>query len=167
MVIYGMLVLFPLWDSFGLTPRAQKPDIGTIASSLSSAMSSITSALERLPSSNSLRYLPSCHSFIQRIYMALRGNRDLCVSFLRRCADYGEKVIGCRFSPIALPICFRVTALRDLRERTMRSWSEMTGVSAVNAASVQGLSSYQSAPFWSLPLTQVALLFIRFPKVRK
>jgi len=49
----------------------------------------------------------------------------------------------------------------------MRSWSEMTGVSAVNAASVQGLSSYQSAPFWSLPLTQVALLFIRFPKVRK
>ena len=124
----------------------QGADIGTIASSLSSAMSSVTSALERLPSTNSLKYLPSCQSSIQQVYLALRGNRDLCLSFLRRCADYGEKVIGCRLSCTAMSIPFRVMASHDLRERAMRLLSETTDVSAENAASVQGLSSYQLAP---------------------
>src|SRR6266576_470907 len=101
-------------------------------------MSSVTSALERLPSTNSLKYLPSCQSSIQRVYLTLRGNRDLCLSFLRRCADYGEKVIGCRLSSTVLPTPFSVMVSYDLRERTVRFQSEMTGISAENAASIQG-----------------------------
>ena len=99
-------------------------------------MSSVTSALERLPSTTSLKYLSSCQSSIQRVYLALRGNRDLCLSFLRRCADYGEKVIGCRLSFTALPTPFRVMASHDLRERTIRLLSEATDVSVENAAGV-------------------------------
>jgi hypothetical protein len=76
--------------------------------------------------------------------LALRGNRDACLSFLRHCADYGEKVIGCRLSSTAFPTPFRVMASHDLRERTMRPLSETTNVSVENAASVQGLSLYQS-----------------------
>ncbi len=131
--------------SFRLTP-AQEADIGTIASSLSSAMSSVTSALERLPSTNSLKYLSSCQSSIQRVYLALRGNRDLCLSFLRRCADYGEMVIGWCITFTALPASFRMMASHDLRERIMRLTSETTDVSVENVASVQGLSSYQPTP---------------------
>src|SRR6266446_3315891 len=113
-----------------------------IASSLSSTMNSITSVLERLPSSNSLKFLPSCQSSVQRVYLALRGNRDLCLSFIQRCADYAENVIGCRLSSLALPLSFRLTDLHNLRERTMRPRSEVAGVSVENVASVQGLSSY-------------------------
>lgn len=106
-------------------------------------MSSVTSALERLPSTNSLKYLPSCQPSIQRVYLSLRGNRDLCLSLLRRCADYGEKVIGCRLSSTVLSEPFHVMASHDLRERTMRLLSETIEVSVENAASVQGLSSCQ------------------------
>jgi hypothetical protein len=105
-------------------------------------MGSLTSALERLLSSYSLKRLPSCRSFIQRVYVAFAANSDLCLSFLRRCVDYGEKVIGCRLPSIPLPAPFGVMATYDLRERTVGFQSEMTGISAENAASVQGRSSY-------------------------
>ncbi|KAN0113637.1 hypothetical protein V8E52_007563 [Russula decolorans] len=124
---------------------SREADIGTIASSLSFAMSSVTSALERVPSTNSLKYLSSCQSSIQRVYLALRGNRDACLSFLRHCADYGEKVIGCRLSSTAFPTPFRVMASHDLRERTMRPLSETTNVSVENAASVQGSRKFKAA----------------------
>jgi hypothetical protein len=119
-------------------------------------MSSVTSALERLPSTNSLKDLSSCRSSIQRVYLPLQGNRDLCLSFLRCCADYGEKVVDCRLSSTALPALFRVMASHDLREQTMRLLSETTDVSVENTASVQGLSSYQSTP--GLFLIQVGRL---------
>ena len=120
-------------------------------------MSSVTSALERLPSTNSLKYLSSCQSSIQRVYLALRGNRDACLSFLRRCADYGDEVVSCYRSSTALPTPFRVMASHDLRERTMRPLSETTDISVENVTSVQGLSSYQSMPKW-LFLTRMGRL---------
>jgi hypothetical protein len=120
-----------------------------IAISLSSTMGSLTSALDRLLSSYSLKYLPSCQPSIQRVYVAFAANSDLCLSFLRRCVDYGEKVIGCRLHPTPLPASFRVMTSYNLRERTVRFQSEMTGISAENAASVQGQSSssYRSTLF--------------------
>jgi hypothetical protein len=110
-------------------------------------MCSLTSALKRFPSSTSLRYSQSGQSPTQRVYLASAANRDLCLSFLRRCADYGEKVIGCRLPSIASPTSFRVMASHDLRERTMRLRSEMTGVSVENATLVQGLPSYLLTAF--------------------
>ena len=114
---------------------------------MSSAMKSLTSALEYVTSSNSLKYLRSDagRSFMQRVYVAFAANSDLCFSFLQKCADYGGKAIGWPLPPIALPTSLRVMASHDLRERTMRLRSEMTYVE--NAASVQGLSSYQLTHF--------------------
>jgi len=74
--------------------------------------------------------------------VASEANGDLCRSFLRRCVDYVEKVTGCRLPSIPLPAPISVMASYDLRERTVRSPSEMTGISAENAPSVQGQSSY-------------------------
>ena len=74
--------------------------------------------------------------------MAFAANSDLCLSLLRRCVDYGEKVIGCHFPYIPLPTPIRMMASYDLRERTVRFQLEMTGISAGNAAGVQGQSSY-------------------------
>ena len=114
---------------------------------MSSAMGSLTSALERVTSSNSLKYLRSDvgRSFMQRVYEAFAANSDLCLSFLQKCADYGGKAIGWHLPAIALPKSLRVMASHDLRERTMRLQSEMTSVE--NAVSVQGLSLYQLTRF--------------------
>jgi hypothetical protein len=109
---------------------------------MSSAMGSLTSALECVTSSNSIKYLQSDigRSFMQQVYVAFAANSDLCFSFLQKCADYGERAIG--LPPIASPTPLRVMASHDLQERTMRLRSEMTCVSVENATSVQGPSSY-------------------------
>ena len=109
---------------------------------MSSAMSSLTSALDRVTLSESVNYLRSGRSSIQPVYIAFEANRDICLDFLRRCADYGEKTFTWCSPSIASPMPPHVGAPHDLRERTMRLWSERTGVSAKNAASVQGPSSY-------------------------
>jgi hypothetical protein len=121
-----------------------------IASTLSSAMGLLTSALERLSSSNSLKYSQSGRSSIQRVYVAFAANSDLCLSFLRQCVDYGEKVVSWRLPSIA---SLHVVASNDLRERTMRLRSEMRNASGENATSVQGLSLHQPTRFW-LSLTR-------------
>ena len=118
-----------------------------MAFSLSSAMGSLTSALGRLTSSDSVKYSRLGRSSIQQVYVAFAANSDLCLSFLRRCANYGEKVIGSRIPSITPPSSSCVDAPHDLRERTMKLLSEMTGVSVDNVASVQGLSSYPSTGF--------------------
>ncbi|KAF8486068.1 hypothetical protein DFH94DRAFT_166762 [Russula ochroleuca] len=134
------------------TSSSKDADIGAIASSMSSVMGSLTSALECVTSSNSLKYLPSGtaigRSSMQRVYVAFVSNNDLCFSFLQKCADYGEKAIGWRLPPIASPTSLRVMASHDLRERTMRCMrlrSKMTHVSVENAASVQGSRKFTAA----------------------
>ena len=107
-------------------------------------MGSLMSALDRLHSSNSLKYSRFGSSSIQSAYVASAANSDLCLLLLRRCADYGEKVFA--WHPPITPMPSRVGAPHDLLERTMKLLSEMrsvsVGVSAKNnAASVQGLSS--------------------------
>jgi hypothetical protein len=114
-------------------------------------MGSLTSALERLASSKSFKKYYSQsdlgRSSIQRVYLAFAANRDMCLSFLRQCADYGEEVIRWPLPSVALPTSLCMMASHDLRERIMRLRSEMTRVSGENTASVQGLSSYQLTPF--------------------
>src|SRR6266446_2792594 len=107
-------------------------------------MDSLTSALGRLYSSNSLKYLQPIQSSIQRVYVTFAANSDLCLSFIQRCIGYGEEVIGWRLPSIPLPMPLRVIASHELWERALRLQSEMTGGSVEIAASVQGLSSYQS-----------------------
>ena len=110
-------------------------------------MGSLTIALDRLPSSDSVKYSRSGLSSIRQVYVAFAANNDLCLSFLRRCADYGEKVIGWRLPSTDLPTLSCADTPHDLREWTMRFLVEMMGISADNVASIQGLSSYQSARF--------------------
>jgi hypothetical protein len=118
-------------------------------------MGSLTSALDRLCSTNSLKYLRSGRSFIQRVYVAFAANSDVCLTFLQQCADYAEKVFALCLPSIASPTPSRAGTLHNLRERTMRLRSEMTGVSVENVASVQGLSLYNETFWWS-PLTNWA-----------
>ncbi|KAF8461764.1 hypothetical protein DFH94DRAFT_71123 [Russula ochroleuca] len=124
---------------------SKEADIGAIASSFSSAMGLLTSALDRLHSSGSLKYSQLGPSSIQRIYVTFAANKDVCLTLLQRCADYGVKLIG--LPSVALPTSLRVMTSQDLWERTMRLRFEMTEVSMEKAASVQGLSSYHVTPF--------------------
>jgi hypothetical protein len=131
--------------------RVQGVDLGAIASSLSSISGSFGEALERISSSVSLRYSPWSRSSFQRVYVAFAANSDLCLSFLRRCADYGEKVSTWCLSFNASPIYSRVGGPHDLQERTVRLLSEATGISTENVASIKGLFSYESTPV--IPIT--------------
>jgi hypothetical protein len=109
----------------------------------------LKSALERVTSSDSLKYSLSGRSSFQQAYVAFAANRDVCLSFLRQCADYGDKVSAvCRPSMApATSSPSRVGAPYELRERTMRLQFEMAGVSTENAADIQGLSSYRLTTF--------------------
>ena len=108
-------------------------------------MGLLASALDRLPLSDSVKYSRSGQSPIRQVYVAFAANSDLCVSFLRRCADYGEKVVGWHLPSTDLPTLSCVNTPHDLRERTIRFLAEMMGISVDNVASIQGLS-YQSTP---------------------
>jgi hypothetical protein len=147
----------------------QGVDLGAIASSLSTTSGSFGDALERISSSASLRYSPMSQSSFQRAYVAFAANSDLCLSFLRRCADYGEKMFTCCLSFNASPISSRVGVLHDLRERTARLLSEATGISTENVASVTGLSLYESTS--TIPITDrsshFCSLFNRVATVQK
>jgi len=119
-------------------------DLGEIASSLSPTIGSLEEALELVASTDSLRYAQLGRTSFQRVYVGFAGNRDLCLSFLRDCVDYGEKVFSwCIFS-IGSPTSSRVGSPHDLQERTMRLRSEMTGVSVENATSVQGSRKFKA-----------------------
>ena len=85
---------------------------------------------------------------IQGVYVAFAANRDVCHSFLRRCAEYGEKLLALsrRFT-IASPTSARVGTPYKLPERTMRLRSKMTGVSTEYYPNVQGLSAYHLTSF--------------------
>ena len=115
---------------------------------MSSAVGLLTSALDRLPSSKSVQYLRLGRSSIQRVYVAFAANSDLCLSFIQRCANYGEKVFACCSPSISLPASPHVGAPYDLRERTMRLLSETKGFSAENAVFFQGTSLYKLSPFY-------------------
>jgi hypothetical protein len=74
--------------------------------------------------------------------VAFAANSDLCLSFLRLCVAYGERVFTWCLPSIVSPTSLRAMAPHDLWERTIRLRSEVTGISVENAATVQGLSSY-------------------------
>ncbi|KAH9983591.1 hypothetical protein BJV77DRAFT_286295 [Russula vinacea] len=71
----------------------------------------------------------------------------MCLSFLRQCAEYGDRVsavcLRSMASPTSSPIC--AGAPYELRERTMRLQSEMIGVSTENAAGIQGSRKFKAA----------------------
>ena len=119
----------------------QGVDLGAIASSLSTTSGSFGEALECIDSSASLRYSPLSRFPFQQAYVAFEANSDVCLSFLRNCAEYGEKMFTWCLSFNASPISSRVG---DLQEATARLLSEVTGISTENGASVEGLSSYES-----------------------
>ena len=124
----------------------QGVDLGAIASSLSSTSCSFGIALDRISSCDSYRYSPLSRPSFQRAYVGFAASSDLCLSFLRDCAHYGEKVFTWCFSFIASPASSPVGGPQDLRERTARLLSEATGISTENVTSVKGLSSYVSIP---------------------
>ena len=82
---------------------------------------------------------------MRQVYVAFAANSDLCRSFLRRCADYGEKMIGGRLPSTNWSTLSCVDTPHDLRERTMKFLAKMTGISVNNVASIQG-PSFQSTP---------------------
>jgi len=125
----------------------QGADIGAIAVSLSLAMGSLCRALKRIRSSASLEHVSySGLPLLLRVELAFSGDCDQCLSFLRRCTEYGEIVTEFCTFPSALPTSSHLEDLQELRERILGLQFETTVVSAKSVVVVQGLSSYQLTP---------------------
>ena len=92
-----------------------------------------------MSSSASLQYSPLGRSSFQQVYIAFAGNSDLCLSLLRNCADYEEKVFIWCFPSIASPSSPRAVAAYDIRERSTELRSEVTGVSAQIIETFEGM----------------------------
>ena len=133
------LLLQFVYFSFGLTYliliMLQGADLGAIASSLSTTMGSLENALERMFSSASLQYSQLGRSSFQRVYIAFAGNSDLCLSFLRHCVDYGEKVFSWRLASISSPTS---DVPHDPPERITVRRPEVTGESSKSLEGVGG-----------------------------
>lgn len=82
-------------------------------------------------------------SSFQRVYVAYLGNSDLCLSFIRHCVDYGEKVFAWHLASVA-STSSHVGAAHGLRERITGLRSNAVGSSAEIVVSARGLSSCRS-----------------------
>ena len=104
-------------------------------------MGSLEENLKLIRSSASLEHISySGLSLVLRVEIAFARNNDLCLAFLRRCANYRDFVGVFYNPPITLATSSRVVASHDLCERAMRPPFETTSVSAENADGVEGLS---------------------------
>jgi hypothetical protein len=99
-----------------------------------------------MSSSASLHYSQFGRSYFQRVYVAFAGNSDLCLSVLRHCADYGEKVFTWCFPSITSPTTSQVgfPHVTGLRERATGLRPEVTGVSAKRLKTLEGVGSVGS-----------------------
>jgi hypothetical protein len=134
----------PVRSNF-LTPSSTGVYLGEIAFSLSSTIDSLGEALERISSSASLQYSElRGRSDFERVYIAFAGNSDMCLSFLCKCADYGEKAFAWCFPSIASPASTRVGTPYDVGERSMGLRSEVTeGMGGVGAL-LRGLATHHT-----------------------
>jgi hypothetical protein len=123
------------------TDCVQGVDLREISSSLSSAINSLGEALEHISSSASLQYSLSGLSYFQRVYVAFAGHSDLCLSLLRNCADYGEKVFIWCFPSISSPTSSQVDIphVTGLPERATGLCPELTGASAKSSKTLEGM----------------------------
>jgi hypothetical protein len=123
-----------------------------IASSLSSSMSLLQKGLNLVRSSATLEHVSySGYSLILKLGLAFTKHRDMCLQFLRHCADYRDNVVAFHAAPTVSPVPSPVPVVEslDLRERGnggMRPQFE-TSVSAETSTRVKGPFSYQFTHF--------------------
>jgi len=119
-------------------------DIGSIASSLSSAMGFLSEALKRIRSSATFEHVSySGLPLVLQVDLAFSGDCGQCLSFLRRCAEYGEIVTTFCSLHSSWPTYPHLEGSQDLRDRILGLRFKTTVVSAKGAVIVDGLSSYK------------------------
>lgn len=117
---------------------AQGADLGTIASTVSPALSTLKGWLQRIHESASVANM-SLAPILQAEF-GLAQNSNLCFNFFRRCVEFGEMVIASSAALVDYPAFPRVRASSVLLGHAMVAIGETSGVSAGDNAVSQGLS---------------------------
>ena len=121
----------------------QGADLGAIASSLFPALNTLKGWLQRIQESASVEYSNISLVPILRAKYELVKNKDLCLTFFRRCVEFGEMVAESS-APLINRLAFsRVRSSTGLLERAMALETEVSVVSAENDSPSQGPSSVQ------------------------
>jgi hypothetical protein len=120
----------------------QGVDLGTIASLLSPSLGKLEETLQRVRESASVTFSLMSLGPVLQAKLGLTQNSELCLSFLRRCVDFGEIVAGLSGASITYPAFSRLRASNDLQERVMNLMAEpeVVDLSAENDGRSQGLS---------------------------
>jgi len=118
-----------------------------MASSLSSEMGFLSEALKRIRSSATFEHVSySGLPLVLQVDLAFSGDCDQCLSFLRRCVEYGEIVTTFCSLSSSRPTYPHLEGSQDLRDRILGLRFETTVVSPKCAVIVEGLSSYKQTP---------------------
>ena len=123
----------------------QGADLGAIASSLFPALNTLKGWLQRIQESASVEYSNISLVPILRAKYELVKNKELCLTFFRRCVEFGE-MVAASSAPLINHnhLAFsRVRSSTGLLERAMALETEAPVVSAENDAPCQGPSSVQ------------------------
>lgn len=85
-------------------------------------MGSLEKGLNLMRSSATLEHVSySGFPLVLKVSLAFTRNSDLCLQFVRHCADYMETVVAFDATPIVSPASSRMVESLDLRERALRS----------------------------------------------
>ncbi|KAH9961539.1 hypothetical protein BC827DRAFT_1267541 [Russula dissimulans] len=135
-------------------------DLGTIASLLSPSLGKLEETLQRVRESASVTFSLMSLGPVLQAKLGLTQNSELCLSFLRRCVDFGEIVAGLSGASITYPAFSRLRASNDLQERVMNLMAEpeVVDLSAENDGRSQGARKFSSVYKQSLSLQRKATL---------
>ncbi|KAH9961522.1 hypothetical protein BC827DRAFT_323669 [Russula dissimulans] len=128
------------------------------ASLLSPSLGKLEETLQRVRESASVTFSLMNLGPVLQVKLGLTQNSELCLSFFRRCVDFGEIVAGLSAASIAYPAFSRLRASNDLQERVMTLMAEEVDLSAENDGCSQGARKFSPVYKQSLSLQRKTTL---------
>jgi len=131
-------------------------DLRMIASSLSPSLGKLEEVLKRVRESASVASSLMNLGPVLQVKLGLTQNSELCLSFFRRCVDFGEIITASMTYPH--PTFSRLTASSDLQERIVPLMTESVDFSAENDGRSLGVRKFSSVYKQCLSLQRKAIL---------
>jgi len=121
-------------------------DLSTIASSLSPSLGKLDETLQKVRESASVAFSLMGLAPVFQVKLGLAQNSELCLSFFRRCVDFGQ-IIGASSTAsmtYPYPTFSRLTASSDLQERILTLMTESVEFSVENDDYSSGARKFSS-----------------------
>jgi len=137
---------------------SSRADLGTMASLLSPSLGKLEETIQRLRDSASVASSLISLGPVLQVKLGLTQNSELCLSFFRRCVDFGEIIVALSTASIAYPSFSPLRASTDLQERVMTLITKAVNLSSENYGRFPGTRKFGSLYMRSLSLQRKTTL---------